>query len=445
MARRRPDVTTEPRDAHGARLPAAGHHRRAGNDQHDAVRLMDRAEAALSWMRMVQDSHTATFEQLPDLIARHAAGAGLHDTAVFVVDVRETVLRRVTGLGPDAGRGGQEYPVAGSLPGRAYQRVDVLAEPSASDVPGGRRRWWVAVTDGVERLGVLRADTGTEDARTRAVLRDLASTTALLLLSKRSFSDSYARLVRTAPMNVAAEMQWNLTPPAAYAGHDITVGAVAEPAYEIGGDAFDYAVSGTTLSLSVFDAMGHDTTAGITANVAVAACRNARRQGASLTETGEQVERVLLEQFGGSRYVTGIIAHLEMETGRLTWINRGHHLPILIRGNRWTTELTCAPAGPMGTDLGLPVTECAESLEPGDRLLLYTDGVVEARDSRGREFGKDRFVDFVRRHHSGRHTLHETLRRLMAAVMEHNDGQVDDDATVLLAEWRGGRQGELTP
>ncbi|MEU3558328.1 PP2C family protein-serine/threonine phosphatase [Streptomyces fragilis] len=409
--------------------------------------MIGRAEAALSWVRMVQASHTATFEQIPDLIVKHAAGVGLHDTAVFVVDVRETVLRRVTGVGPDAGQGGQEYPIGGSLPGHAFQRVEVLPEPSAGVSPGRRRRWWVAVTDGVERLGVLRTDTDTDtdDEQTRTVLRDLASTTALLLISKRSFSDSYARLVRTSPMNVAAEMQWNLTPPAAYAGQDITVGAVAEPAYEIGGDAFDYAVSGDVLSLSVFDAMGHDTTAGITANVAVAACRNARRQGASLTETGEQVERVLLEQFGGIRYVTGIMAHLEMRTGRLTWINRGHHLPILIRGNRWTTELTCPPAGPMGTDLGLPVTECAESLEPGDRLLLYTDGVVEARDSRGREFGKDRFVDFVRRHHSGRHTLHETLRRLMAAVMEHNDGQIDDDATVLLAEWRSGRQDALTP
>ncbi|MEU3957096.1 PP2C family protein-serine/threonine phosphatase, partial [Streptomyces achromogenes] len=253
------------------------------------------------------------------------------------------------------------------------------------------------------------------------------------------------QLVRTAPMNVAAEMQWNLTPPPAYAGHEVTVGAVMEPAYQVGGDAFDYAVDGTTLHLGVFDAMGHDTTAGITANVAVAACRNARRQGASLAQTSEQVEHVLLEQFSTSRYVSGILADLDTGSGRLTWINRGHHLPVLIRDNRWTTELECPPAGPMGTDLGLPVIECVEHLQPGDRLVLYTDGVVEARDRRGREFGRERFVDFVRRHHAGRLTLHETLRRLMAAIMEHHEGRLDDDATVLLAEWRGGHQEELTP
>ncbi|AKN71724.1 stage II sporulation protein E [Streptomyces sp. PBH53] len=407
--------------------------------------MADRAAAALSLVRMLQAGHTVTLEQLPDLVAAHAAEAGLYDTVVYVVDIRETVLRRLTGKRNDAAGGGQEFTVQGSLPGQAYQRVDVLAEPASAASPGGRRRWWVAVTDGVERLGVLRADSETDDEPTRDILRDLASATALLLLSKRSFSDSYARLVRTEPMNVAAEMQWNLTPPPAYAGHDVTVGAVMEPAYQVGGDAFDYAVADTTLHLGVFDAMGHDTTAGITANVAVAACRNARRQGASLTETSEQVEQVLLEQFSTSRYVTAILADLDMVSGRLTWINRGHPLPLLIRDNRWAIELACPPAGPLGTALGLPVTQRTEHLQPGDRLLLYTDGIVEARDTCGDEFGRDRFVSFIRRHHAGRHTLHETLRRLMAAVMEHNAGRLADDATVLLTEWRGGHQDELTP
>ncbi|MFF9203819.1 PP2C family protein-serine/threonine phosphatase [Streptomyces sp. NPDC014986] len=399
--------------------------------------MVDSSTASRQMMRLLQASHTITLEELPDLVAEHAEPAGIYDTAVFVVDIRETVLRRLTGRGPDARDGGQQFTVRGSLPGRAYQQVSLLPERETDGRQEGRRRWWVAITDGVERLGVLRADTGDDDEPTRRALRDLASMVALLLLSKRSFSDSYARLVRTEAMNVAAEMQWNLTPPPAYAGQDTTVGAVMEPAYQVGGDAFDYAVGGSVLHMGVFDAMGHDTTAGITANVAVAACRNARRQGASLADTSRHIENILVEQFGTSRYVTAILAQLDMETGRLRWVNRGHHLPILIRGNRWTTRLACPPAGPMGARLGLPVTEAVEQLEPGDRLLLYTDGITEARDTCGREFGRDRFTDFVLRHHSGKHTLHETLRRLMTAVLDHHDGKLDDDATVLLAEWRG--------
>ncbi|MFF5105872.1 PP2C family protein-serine/threonine phosphatase [Streptomyces sp. NPDC000134] len=329
----------------------------------------------------------------------------------------------------------------GTLPGRAWQRVESVAE---SGTRQGRRRWWTPITDGVERLGVLRADVA-EDEQPQQVLSDLASVLALLLLSKRSFSDSYARLVRSAPMNVAAEMQMNLMPPPAYAGHNVTVGAVLEPAYDLGGDAFDFALADTTLHLAVFDAMGHDTAAGLTANVAVAACRNARRQGASLPDTSRAVERTLLEQFGTKRYVTAILASLDIETGELTWVNRGHHLPLLIRDQRVGATLSCPPAGPMGTNLGLPITVCREQLHPGDRIVLYTDGIVEARDEQGEEFGKDRFVDFVLRHHSGHFTLHETLRRLMRAVLDHHAGPMDDDATVLLAEWRGGHHDVLTP
>ncbi|MGN5382459.1 PP2C family protein-serine/threonine phosphatase [Streptomyces lasalocidi] len=84
-------------------------------------------------------------------------------------------------------------------------------------------------------------------------------------------------------------------------------------------------------------------------------------------------------------------------------------------------------------------------LQPGDRLLLYTDGIVEARDAAGREFGRDRFVDFIVRHHSGRQTLHETLRRADARGREHHAGHLNDDATVLLVEWRAAHQDQLTP
>ncbi len=92
-----------------------------------------------------------------------------------------------------------------------------------------------------------------------------------------------------------------------------------------------------------------------------------------------------MSHFGTSRYVTGILAGLDLADGRLVWINRGHHPPLLIRGNRRVIELGCPPADPMGTDLNLPITEC------------------------------------------------------------HQAGRLADDATVLPAEWRGGHQHGLTP
>ncbi|MFF5158031.1 PP2C family protein-serine/threonine phosphatase [Streptomyces sp. NPDC000348] len=406
--------------------------------------MTEPAKVSRTLTDLMMASHMATLEDLPRMVADRAEAVGLGDVAFFLVDLQGTVLRQITGRGLDAGAGGAELAVDATVAGLAFQRVDLVVEPDASSGRAGRR-WWVPVTDGVERLGVLRADTAHDDEATRDALRALASMVALLLLSKRAFSDSYARLVRTAPMSVAGEMQWRLTPPSAFAGRRTTVAAVSEPAYDVGGDAFDYAVSDDVLHLSVFDAMGHDATAGLTANMAIATCRNARRQGADLVQTSQAVEDTLTEQFGTSRYVTGILADLDLRTGGLTWINRGHHLPILLRSGRWPHELRCPPAGPMGVALGLPVTVCHEQLQPRDRIVLYTDGVVEARDADGREFGPKRFTDYLVRHHADRLTVHETLRRLTHAVLAHHDGHLDDDATVLLAEWRDPHQDDLTP
>ncbi|WND32989.1 PP2C family protein-serine/threonine phosphatase [Streptomyces sp. BB1-1-1] len=91
----------------------------------------------------------------------------------------------------------------------------------------------------------------------------------------------------------------------------------------------------------------------------------------------------------------------------------------------------------MGTGLGLESTVCREQLEPGDRVVLYTDGITEARGADDREFGLERFTDFLVRHHTDGLPVPETLRRLVQAVLDYHDGELQDDATVLMCEWLG--------
>ncbi|GGX23222.1 PP2C family protein-serine/threonine phosphatase [Streptomyces chryseus] len=385
---------------------------------------------------LLRASHLSAFEELPDLVARHAGEAGLQRARIYVADLQEVVLREATGQGLDAGADGQELRIDATLPGR------VFCSARSHSVPAdGRLQHWLPVLDGTERLGVLRVETDDEpDESAQAAMEDLASLVGLLLVSKRHHSDSYARLTRVSPMSVSAEMQWTLMPPRTFSNKRVTIAAAMEPAYATAGDAFDYALAGDTAHLAVFDAMGHDTSAGLTANLAMATCRNQRRQGRSLTEARDAIEGTLLEQFAQSRYATAVLADLDLESGVLSWINCGHHSPVLIRGRRWTTHLTCTPTHPLGTDLGIPATLCHEQLEPGDQLLLYTDGIIEARDAKGHEFGRDRFVDFVIRHQADGLAAPETLRRLVRAVLEHHDGHLTDDATVLLCEWHGGSQ-----
>ncbi|MGW4273644.1 PP2C family protein-serine/threonine phosphatase [Streptomyces seoulensis] len=383
-------------------------------------------------------SHLMPLELLPSLVGRYAEPVGFGEVLIYLGDLQRVVLRLLTGNGADGGAGAPpgegDMPVEGSAAGRAYQYGELVR---AATEGTGARQWWVPLLDGTERLGVLRVTTAVDDARAREDMEHLASLVAMIVVSKRESSDAYARLARTRPMNVAAEMQWQLMPPRTYAEGRVAISSAMEPAYTISGDAFDYAVAGPVVHLAIFDAMGHDTAAGLSANLAVAAARNARRQGASLAEIGEFVEKTLIEQYGHSRYVTGILAELDTTTGVLSWVNRGHHPPLIIRGGRWTTHLQCRPTHPMGTGLGLKTIECRDQLEPGDRVVFYTDGITEARSGDDTEFGLERFTDFLIRHHADGLPVAETLRRLVRAVLDYHDDHLQDDATVLLCEWLG--------
>ncbi|MET7816088.1 PP2C family protein-serine/threonine phosphatase [Streptomyces sp. NPDC005395] len=383
---------------------------------------------------LLDASHLMPLDALPETACEHAKAAGFTDLLIYVADLRDQGLHLLTG--PDGAPPGAQADVRvqGTAPGRAYQlgQLTSAAPQDAQDTD-----WWVPLVDGTERLGLLRLRSAHDDARAREDADRLAALLALLITTKRTSSDTHARLIRTEPLNIGAEMAWNLMPPRTFADGRVVIAASLEPAYRISGDVYEYALDGPLVHLTLFDAMGHDNAAGLCGALALGACRNARRQGADLTAKGEAVEAALIDQYGHRRYVTGILATLDTRTGVLSWVNRGHHPPIIIRGNRWGSHLQCPPAHPMGTDLGLASIICCEQLEPGDRVVLYTDGITEARAADDSEFGLERFTEFLIRHHADGLPVPETLRRLIEAVLEYHDGDLHDDATVLMCEWLG--------
>jgi serine phosphatase RsbU (regulator of sigma subunit) len=108
----------------------------------------------------------------------------------------------------------------------------------------------------------------------------------------------------------------------------------------------------------------------------------------------------------------------------------------LIRDGRPVGEVNSEPGTPLGFGSRDDVV-LETSLQPGDRLLMFSDGVVEARSAAGEFFGLDRLLDLVTRQESNGQPPPETLRRLIVAVLEHQDNMLQDDATVLLMEWAG--------
>jgi serine phosphatase RsbU (regulator of sigma subunit) len=95
--------------------------------------------------------------------------------------------------------------------------------------------------------------------------------------------------------------------------------------------------------------------------------------------------------------------------------------------------------------LGQGPDVASEQLEPGDRLLLYSDGVVEARNAVGEFYGVERLVQLVARQSADGRPAAETLRRLNLALLDHQEGKLQDDATTVLVEWLSDEPQLATP
>jgi serine phosphatase RsbU (regulator of sigma subunit) len=231
-------------------------------------------------------------------------------------------------------------------------------------------------------------------------------------------------------------MQWALLPPLTFATSQMAISGVLQPSYKVAGDSFDYAVDSGILHLAIVDAMGHGFEASLLATVAISAYRHARRRNLDLQAAYAEVDEVLARQFGTDRFVTGVLARLDIDTGVLRWLPAGHPPPLLVRSGKVIGELEAEPATPMGFDDGK--AEVAEtSLEPGDRLLLYSDGVVEARAADGAFFGLDRLGELLSKAQAADLPMPETARRLAHEILAHQAGELQDDATLVLVEWRG--------
>ena len=411
---------------------------------------MSDAERAVD--ALLADAHLAAPYQLAGLVERHAATLGADDALMYLVDLQQRVL--VPFLGPDGpGVGQQVEPLSvdATLPGRAFQHVEVLTQ----DVADGRIRVWVPLLDGIERLGVLGM---TVDAAVAPEipgglaglrLRRFATLVAELIMTKTMYGDTIVRLRRQAGMGLAAEMQWSLLPPLTFACREVTIAAALEPAYEVAGDTVDYAVDAGWARVAVLDGMGHGLRSAQLATLAVAAYRNARRADRSLADTAALIHDTLVDAFGGTAFATAVLAELDTETGMLSWVNAGHPPPLLLRGGRLVRSLHIRPTLPLGLVVtGWPATTVTvgrEQLQPDDRVLFYTDGVTEARSPTGGFFGEQALIDLLRRNLAAGLPAQETMRRVVHALLDHQQGQLTDDATLLLLEWRNANTDALTP
>lgn len=375
------------------------------------------------------EAHAAAPMDLPDLVDRCAAAIGLRQLAVYLVDLQQRHLVPLTDGLPS-------LDVDSTTAGSAYRTLSLRIEEE-SRAEGLTA--WLPLVDGAERLGVLGIRTDLLDATRLRRCRMLASVLAMVITSKRAYSDSFARRARSEPMRLPAEMLRAFLPPRTIGNSQVVSTAVVEPAYRIGGDAFEHSLTQSTLHAAILDSMGHNLASGLTTAVAMAGCRNARRAGADLPQLVDTIDQALA-QWLPDQYCTGILSQLDLSEGVFRWINCGHPPPLLIRDHRVLgNALERTPQPPMGlaaqfSDAPHEVNE--EALEPGDRVLLYTDGVTEARVEGGAQLGLERFTDSIIRATAAGELAPEALRRLIHSILDRQRNQLRDDATILLIEWR---------
>ncbi|MGV9407046.1 PP2C family protein-serine/threonine phosphatase [Streptomyces sp. NPDC003674] len=377
--------------------------------------------------QLITEAQTALPVELPALANQCASAVGLDTAQIYLADLQQRLLVPLDETS-------EPLLVDHSSAGWAYRTLSPRVAESADSL-----MVWIPLVDGAERLGVLGVGTASLDSVLMRRSRMLAHLFAMLITSKRAYSDWLVARTRTTPMQLPAEMVRAFMPPRTIGSSRCVSTAVLEPAYEIAGDAFDHSVIKNKLNSAILDAMGHDLTAGLTVSVAMAAARNARRRGASLVDVVSSVDQALA-QWLPDHFCTGVLSQFDAETGLLRWANCGHPPPLLIRaGKVLAGALDSPPQPPLGLAGPLAPAERQvqeTELEPDDCVLLYSDGVVEARDASGGEFGLDRFTDFIIRSNAAGERPAEVLRLLIHAILDYQGNQLRDDATILLFEWR---------
>ncbi|WP_421734162.1 PP2C family protein-serine/threonine phosphatase [Cellulomonas sp.] len=387
---------------------------------------------------LLRRTHLAPPDLLPDAVRDGIAHLGAQ-AVIYLADYSHTLLVPVQAEGD----GLATLPIDSTLAGRAYRMVTVQTTTADGDP-----HLWMPIIDGVERLGVLkivvRDATTLEDIAFQRQCWWFTHYLGHLISVMDAFGDGVDSVRRQVPRTLSAELIWQLLPPLTAGTDKILVSGRLEPSSAVGGDVFDYALSDATAQFAILDATGHDLHSGLAAATALSAYRNARRQGHGLFEQTESIHRSVRDAFGGTLFATGFLARLDLHSGLLRYLSAGHPPALLLRGGRVVKVLDAGHRPLLGLDMR-SANIAEEALEPDDLLALYTDGITEARDGAGEFFGIERLQDFLERETAEGTPLPEIVRRVCRRILEHQNGVLQDDATMLLVQWTRTGQHLLDP
>ena len=369
-----------------------------------------------------------------DVVGRHLATEfGAAAVAFSIADFSGRALTRLSfdasgdGDRMQGRETGERVPLQGTPHGRvlAMQKVEVVPQDAGVCV-------YAPVTNRGEAIGILEVLLpDAPDDQTVDEVATAARLLAYIVIANRRFTDLYDWGQRSVPLTLAGEVQHRLLPGSfTCEGGQFTLAAWLEPAGEVAGDTFDFAVERDVLHVSVTDAMGHGVEASILATLLVGGLRNARRAGADLATQAALADEALASYVGSDGgFTTGQLARIDLRAGTANIVNAGHPAPLRLRDRR-VEALVLPPDPPFGTSVPEGYQVQSLSLAQGDRLVFMTDGMIE-RNAAGLD------LEALLLEGADLHPR-EAVQQLNHAVLVAAGGELTDDATAMCLDWHGG-------
>jgi sigma-B regulation protein RsbU (phosphoserine phosphatase) len=212
------------------------------------------------------------------------------------------------------------------------------------------------------------------------------------------------------------------------------ISALWQPALEVSGDYFDILkFSEHSAALCIADVMGKGMPAALLMSNIQAAVKSFATAGMQPDRLCVQVNRLICGNVDPGKFITFFYGIVQTKEQRLIYANAGHNAPILIGRDGQTTQLT--KGGPLlGISSAFKYRLGIVDLTPGDRLVLFTDGIPEARNSEGEEFGEDRLLELIKSCKGLRASALQ--EEIMAGVANFSGGVFQDDATLVILTLR---------
>ncbi len=299
--------------------------------------------------------------------------------------------------------------VAGPIPADRADRAD------CTDGAGG--------TDGADREAPTVAFGATD-------WRRLGRTVAVLLHHASAGTDELELVSRTYDYSIAAELQWQLLPPPDVATDRFGLRALVEPAPRVTSDLFDWTLNGDRLTVALLDASGRGLAATQAGDLALAALRNARRSGLGIAEQAALADQALWDRHHGHVVVHVLLLEIDLVAPAARAVHAGSAHALRRRGREVET-LDLVAHEPFGLLDRTRYEAHPVDVQPGDALLLLSDGVVTARDPAGQVYG----IEGVAHRLAHTSAARELPSWLITDVRRHAGGDLDDDATALMLEW----------